>query len=90
MKISKQKEYKTAVDWTFANVRFALQLQYHETVKRVRPTSSKQWHNVYKYLYVCWTRPFLRDAAVIEKENRGLIGALVLPIIGLHDPVQVT
>lgn len=32
-----------------------------------------------------------RDAAVVEKENWGLIRALILPNIGIHDhPVQVT
>lgn len=73
------------IDWISANVHFVLQLQYHETMKIVRSTSSEKWHNVYKYLHVCWTRSFLRDAAVIEKENWGLIRVLIL-----HDPVQVT
>lgn len=67
MKISKQREYKMTIDWISANVHFVLQLQYHETIKTVRSTSSEKWHNVYKYLHVCWTRPFLREAAVIKK-----------------------
>lgn len=86
MKISKQREYKSAVDWT-ANVLFATQHHCHKIAKRVRYTSSEQWHNIYKYLYGCWTRPFLRDAAGIEKENWGLIRALILPITGLYDSV---
>lgn len=90
MKISKQREYKTAVDWTSANVHpLCYNSSSHKTVKTVRCTSSEQWHKVYKYLSVHWARTFPWDAAVIGKENWDSTRAPILSITGLQDPVQV-